>query len=437
LVTEPTPFGLNDLKLAVSLALQKKIPTGIVVNRSDGKDDLITAYSKQVGVPIIGRIPFKRDYAELYSEGQILVKKFPELEKNLLGIFKQISGLRVTVPPPQPEDEMFTIETSDDNPGSSGEGTDYAEITIISGKGGSGKTTVAGSLAMLAENTVLADDDVDAADLHLLIKPRVREVHSFLGRAKFTVNASTCTGCGLCLDACHFNAIRSSSPVNRKGEKICIIDEVACEGCGLCRLVCPVEAISTKINVAGKWYVSDTDCGPMAHARLGVGQENSGRLVAQARTTAETLAQKWQKKFILGDGPPGTGCPVIASVSGTDLVLIVTEPTVSGVHDMVRVLELANHFHIPTMIIVNKADLNLEKSRYIEIMAQRMGSKVIAHIPFDRNVIDALKAGKTLIEYGKGPAFQEMKNLWDTIVKHLNKGEKNHENCSYIQQTYA
>ncbi|MFC1851530.1 P-loop NTPase [candidate division CSSED10-310 bacterium] len=437
LVTEPTPFGLSDLKLAVGLTLKKRIPTGIVVNRSDGNDDLIAEYSKQMGVPIIGRIPFKREYAEVYSEGQILVKKFPELEKNLLGIFKKISRLRETIPPPQPEDEMFTIEASDNRAGSSGEAPEYAEITIISGKGGSGKTTVAASLAMLAENKVLADNDVDAADLHLLIKPKVREVHDFLGRAKYTINTSTCTGCGLCLDACHFNAIRSYDPVNKEGKKICIIDEVACEGCGLCRLVCPVEAISAKTNVTGKWYVSDTDCGPMAHARLGIGQENSGRLVAQVRHIAESLAIKWQKKYILGDGPPGTGCPVIASVSGTDLVLIVTEPTVSGVHDMIRVLELANHFHIPTKIIVNKADLNLEKSRQIEIMAKRMGSKVIAHIPFDRNVIDALKAGKTLIEYGKGPAFEEMKNLWDTIVKHLNKGEKSHENCNYIQQTYA
>ena len=419
MVTEPTPFGLNDLKLAVGLALKKKVPTGIVINRSDGTDTIIAEYAQRIGIPILGRIPFSREYAEAYSRGEILTNKFPELKDNLLGIFDHISRLTETIPPAPPEDEMLTLNTESVPSLSVGNATDYKEITIISGKGGTGKTTVVSSLAMLADSKVLADNDVDAADLHLLLTPTVMEVHDFVGGEKAMIDASKCTGCGQCAENCHFNAILCDGPLNDQGTATCQVDDLACEGCGLCGYICDDEAVSTRPNVVGKWYVSGTDYGPMAHARLGIAEENSGRLVTQVRKVAVDLAKKFKKEYILGDGPPGTGCPVIASVSGADRVLIVTEPTVSGVHDMERVLNLTKHFNIPAVIVINKADLNTEQSGRIKSIAKQMGSRVIAEIPFDRNVNDALMAGKTVIEYGKGPAFEAMHDIWNTLKKEL------------------
>lgn len=419
LVTEPTPFGLNDLKLAVGLTLKKKVPTGIVINRSDGTDTIIAEYAERAKVPIVGRIPFKREYAEAYSNGQILTNRFPELKENLLEIFIGISHLVKTVPPEPPEEEAFTVKTESEVPFRTGDATGYKEITIISGKGGTGKTTVVGSLAMLADNKVIADNDVDAADLHLLLTPTIIEAHDFIGGEKAMIDASKCTGCGECAEACHFNAIRCDGPLNDQGTVTCRIDELACEGCGLCEYVCDFEAVITRPNVTGKWYVSGTDYGPMAHARLGIAEENSGRLVTQVRNVAADLAKKLKKEYILDDGPPGTGCPVIASVSGADRVLVVTEPTVSGVHDMERVLSLTKHFGIPALIVINKADLNTEQAKRIETIAMEMGSRVIAGIPFDRNVNDALMAGKTVIEYGRGPAFEAMHNIWNILKKEL------------------
>jgi MinD superfamily P-loop ATPase len=192
-----------------------------------------------------------------------------------------------------------------------------------------------------------------------------------------------------------------------------------CEGCGLCPLVCPVQAIQSERNITGTWYVSDTAWGPMVHARLGIAEENSGRLVAQVRDRAATLAEELHLPLILGDGPPGTGCPVIASVTGTDLIVIVTEPTVSGVHDMERVLKLSAHFRVPAVIVINKADLNEEQARRIEVLAAENHSRVIGRIPFDREVNDALMAGKTVIEYGRGSAGQAIREIWSRLQEAL------------------
>jgi len=419
LVTEPTPFGLNDLKLAVGLTLERKVPTCIVINCSDGTDKIIAEYAERVGIPITGRIPYKREYAEAYSKGAILTHTFPELKEILLGIFDGVSRLAGTAPPDPPEEEGLFVKAESLDPLPVGTDDNYKEITVISGKGGSGKTTVVASLAMLADNKVLADNDVDAADLHLLLEPTIREAHDFVGGQKAIIDTSKCTGCGLCAEACHFNAIRSDGPLNDQGEVTCRIDELACEGCGLCKYVCDFEAVTTTPSTVGKWYISGTDYGPMAHARLGIAEENSGRLVTQVRNVAADLARRLKKKLILGDGPPGTGCPVIASVSGADRVVIVTEPTVSGVHDMQRVLSLTGHFGIPALIIINKADLNSEQAERIENIATDMGSRVIARIPFDRNVNDALMEGKTVIEYGKGPAFEAMVHIWDQLNKEI------------------
>jgi len=296
-----------------------------------------------------------------------------------------------------------------------GSSSDYREVTIISGKGGTGKTTVVASLAQLARNKILADNDVDAADLHLLLAPSVREGHDFVGGTKATIDPEKCTGCGQCAEACHFAAIRRDGPANDKTTATYRVEPIACEGCGLCPLVCPVGAIQSEGNVTGRWYVSSTDSGPMVHARLGIAEENSGRLVTQVRNRAAQLAEELKQELILGDGPPGTGCPVIASVSGTDLVVIVTEPTVSGVHDMERVMQLAAHFGVATVVVINKADLNANQARRIEQIAATHGSRVIGSIPFDKSVNDALMAGKTVVEFSNGEAARAMRMVWTEL----------------------
>jgi len=415
LVTEPTPFGLNDLKLAVGLALKIGVPTGIIVNRSDGEDTIIAEYAEKVGLPITGRIPFRREYAEVYSSGDILVERFPELRENLLGIYDNLETAR----PPEPAEDIFETAEGQPPPFSVGSAPDYKEITIISGKGGTGKTTVAGSLAHLAQNKVLADNDVDAADLHLLLAPTVRESHDFVGGTTAEVDVAKCIGCGKCAAACHFNAIRFDGPANDIVGKTYRIEPLACEGCGLCPLVCPVEAILSEKKVTGHWYVSGTDYGPMVHARLGIADENSGRLVTRVRERAGQLAAELNQELILGDGPPGTGCPVIASVSGTDLVVIVTEPTVSGVHDMERVMRLAAHFGVPALVVINKADLNAEQAQRIESISAEHDSEVIGRVPFDAAVNDALMAGNTVVEYGHGAAEAAIRQTWTQLQAKL------------------
>ena len=415
LVTEPTPFGLNDLKLAAAMTIKMGIPTGIIVNRSDGKNEIINKYAESAGIPILGRIPFKREYAETYSAGHILVERHKELAENLLQIYdniKDLKGAKVPLPPPLDE---FVVGVGKAVPFVSGSASGYKEITIISGKGGTGKTTVTASFAVLAGNSVLADNDVDAADLHLLLTPRIREVHPFVGGRKAEIDVGKCIGCGKCAAACHFEAIRFDGPGNDIVGQTYRIDSFACEGCGLCRLVCPVEAVRSEPAVTGQWFVSSTENGPMIHARLGIAEENSGRLVTQVRNRAAQLTDELCLERILGDGPPGTGCPVIASVSGTDLALIVTEPTVSGVHDMERVLQLAAHFRVPALIIINKADLNAEQTERIVRIAEKHKSRVIGRIPFDRSVNDALMAGKTVIDYGASTAAEAIRDIWKEV----------------------
>lgn len=416
LVTEPTPFGLNDLKLAAGLTLKLGVPTGIVINRSDGDDAIIARYAEETGIPIAGRIPFERRYAEVYSEGGILVREFPELRKNILDLFDQMAVRTVAEPP---ED---AVETDSGPPAefAPGNARDYKEITVISGKGGTGKTTVSASLAQLAESEILADNDVDAADLHLLLKPRVHEVHDFIGGTRAVIDASRCIACGKCADACHFDAIHQNGPANDQADATFQIEPLACEGCGLCPRVCPIEAIDSEPNRTGRWFVSSTPYGPMVHAKLGIAEENSGRLVARVRERAAGLAEDLKYGLILGDGPPGTGCPVIASISGIDLVVIVTEPTVSGVHDMERVLQLVNHFRVSSLVVINKSDLNPKQAERSRQIAVANGSRVIGMIPFDSNVNAALMAGMTVVEYGRGPAAETVRQLWETIQNELN-----------------
>jgi len=244
-----------------------------------------------------------------------------------------------------------------------------------------------------------------------LLSPRTHEEHEFIGGKRYFIDPARCSGCGLCADLCHFSAI---FPDGGAGDPY-RIDELACEGCGLCDYACPEQAIGSHSRVTGKWFVSATRHGPMVHARLGIAEEHSGKLVTQVRQRAAQLADEQRAEMILSDGPPGTGCPVIASVSGVDLVLIVTEPTVSGVHDMRRVLSLAAHFGVPCRVVINKADLNVLQAGEIRRLAEQAGARVIGEIPFDRNVNDALMQGKTIVEHGRGPANDAVLALWQAL----------------------
>ncbi|KPK66414.1 MAG: hypothetical protein AMK73_00080 [Planctomycetes bacterium SM23_32] len=423
LVTEPTPFGLNDLRLALNMALKLGIPVGIVVNRSDGEDEIIRQYADEAGVPILGRIPFDRRYAEVYSRGGLLVDEFPEVTEALLGIFREAMALAGTEPPPAPAEELLAEMAATDQGRPDGSAhADYRECTVISGKGGTGKTTVTAALAALAEDKVLADCDVDAADLHLLLRPEVREVRDFYGGQRAAIAESLCTGCGRCAELCHFCAIEPVQSDEQGGPLTYRVDDFPCEGCGLCGYVCPAGAIELSQARTGQSYVSRTPYGTMSHARLGIAEENSGKLVTWVRERASALAAEDGASTIFNDGSPGTGCPVIASISGVDFALIVTEPTVSGVHDLERVLELCRHFGVRSLVCINKCDLNAEQAGRIRDMARQQGARLIGEIPFDPAVNEALCAGKNLVEFGRGPAAQAVRRIWDALKNEILSG---------------
>jgi len=289
------------------------------------------------------------------------------------------------------------------------------EIVILSGKGGTGKTSIAASFAVLASSKVLADCDVDAPDLHLLLKPVPRESGEFWGMSKAAIDPRLCTGCGLCAEVCRFGAIAARSGAPQPGKKRAgtfAVDPLSCEGCGFCTRACPVQAARLVDNLAGQWFISDTDYGPLVHARLGVAEENSGKLVATVKKMAREEARRLALNTIIVDGPPGLGCPVISSLSGACSALIVTEPTLSGKHDLERTVGLAQHFGVPAFACINKFDIDAENAREIERFCDSRGVPVLARVPFDDAVTGAIVARVPLVEYSRGRAAREIARLW-------------------------
>ena len=289
------------------------------------------------------------------------------------------------------------------------------ELVVISGKGGTGKTSIVAAFAALAQNAVLADCDVDAADLHLVLAPTVKETFDFSGGKQARIRSAQCIGCGKCRDLCRFDAINFDGPGNDIVAKTYTVDPVSCEGCGVCVAFCPLDTIAFEDHINGQWFISDARSGPMVHARLGIAEENSGKLVSVIRRQARDIAEKQQRDLIIVDGSPGIGCPVIASITGADVVLIVTEPTLSGLHDLERVAQLARGFNIPILVAINKYDLNTDMAGKIEQAVIDAGGSVAGRIGYDPVVTDAQVAGHSVIEHGPSSAQDDIRSLWQQV----------------------
>lgn len=284
------------------------------------------------------------------------------------------------------------------------------ELTVISGKGGTGKTSITAAFASLAKSKVIADCDVDAADLHLILKPEIKYREGFYGGKIAYINKDLCIECDKCREVCQFDAIN----------KDYIVDSISCEGCSVCVHFCPVNAIDFREHLNGEWFISNTRFGQMVHAKLGVAEENSGKLVSLVRQQAKLLACENDCDYLIVDGAPGIGCPVISSITGADAVLIVTEPTLSGLHDLRRVVQLSSgHFHIPTFVCINKYDLNIDISNQIEKFCQIENVNFAGRICYDKVVTQAMVQGQSVVEFSNSDITKEIKKIWNYIENKL------------------
>ncbi|MDP8218296.1 MAG: P-loop NTPase [Candidatus Theseobacter exili] len=417
LVTDPTPFGVNDLKLAVSMAREIGTEPVIVVNRAEYRDDTLKNYCTAERLEIIGEIPDDREIAEIYSVGDIVVEKLPRYR----GLFEDLASRIITMAGQKrtvkksvikevfAEEKGIEKSRQDISPGVK----KPKELVIISGKGGTGKTSITASFAALAENTVISDCDVDAADLHLILTPRIKERGAFSGGVHVEINQDKCSACGKCYEACRFSAIKKQVV---SGAFRFSVDPLACEGCGTCLLVCEDNAIEREDAINGHWFISDTRFGPMAHAKLGVAEENSGRLVTLVRNKETRVAYESGRDRALIDGSPGTGCPVIASLSGADYALIVTEPTVSGIHDMRRILDVTAYFKIPSGVLVNKYDLNVEMTEKIKELSKEYNAEFVGVIQYDTKITEAQMKKLSVVEYAPdAPVSKSIEQIWQKI----------------------
>lgn len=293
------------------------------------------------------------------------------------------------------------------------------ELVVISGKGGTGKTSIVASLALLAKPAVLVDCDVDAADLHLLLEPKVLRRENFQAGSKARIKSGHCTACGKCEELCRFDAIYYDGPGNGRISRTYRVDPIACEGCGVCFDFCAEQAIEFVPETCGQWFESLTRAGPMIHARLAVAAENSGKLVTQLRRTSQEVAKSQGLGLVICDGSPGIGCPVIASLTGASLALIVVEPTMSGLHDFKRIAQLALRLGVTSLLAVNKADLNPQVADQMEAEARKRGVEPIGRIPYHPAITQAQLAKKSIVEFSDGPAAHAIRDLWEPVANRL------------------
>ncbi len=287
------------------------------------------------------------------------------------------------------------------------------ELTIVSGKGGTGKTTITAAFASLCKNKIMTDCDVDAADLHLILQPEVLHQESFIGGRAPVMDKSICTECGTCQEVCRFNAVDLDS------DQSYIINSFACDNCALCVFACPEKAISMVDSVNGNWFISKTPYGKMVHAKLGIAEDNSGKLVTLVRQQAKKLAEEEGLSLIVNDGPPGIGCPVTAAITGTSLVLVVTEPTLSGIHDMERVVDLCRYFQVPVQVCINKYSINLVNTQKIREYCANLGIAIVGELPFEPLVNKALVARQNVIDFECGAVTKVVRRMWQEVEKQL------------------
>jgi len=424
LVADPTPFAIHDLKLSVNMCREIGQEPAVVVNRTGLDDTQLRDYCTRAQLTIVGRIPDDRRIAEVYSVGDLVVEKLPEYRETFRSLLGEALSLAGTERPVHRDliEPLFTpggaaSRAKAPNPSASRP----REIVVISGKGGTGKTSLAACFAQLASGAVIADCDVDAADLHLVLSPEIQEQGDFVGGVTVEIDPEKCTACGRCKEVCRFEAI------DRTEDGRYAIDQTACEGCAACQVVCPSDAVNIQDSVNGKWFISKTRFGPMSHAILGHAEENSGRLVtlvrdfacelcAESTESARRTASAAPRDLVQIDGSPGTGCPVIASIGGARYAVIVTEPTVSGVHDLERILDLTRHFGVPSGVIVNKADVNPDMGRRIAALGETAGAEVLAEIPYDNAFTQAQIRRQTLLEYDGGETAALLSSVFERIM---------------------
>ncbi|MBI9016977.1 MAG: P-loop NTPase [Phycisphaerae bacterium] len=417
LVTDPTRFGIHDLKLSVKMCQAMNIEPCIIINRAEtGNLKALQNWCISQQLEIIGQIPDSKEIAQCYSTGQLPTNQIDGLQE----IFDNIAAKLTQRPIAKSskatllQEPMYLARYKDYEKREIADSmVSPKEITIISGKGGSGKTSLAACFGQLAKGTV-GDCDVDASDLHLLFKPDILECEKFIGGRKMVINTEKCTICSQCHNICQFNAVKQN-----ENKTYQIVDN--CEGCGACLHVCPVDAIDQKDSIDGRWYFSNIRYGKMSHATLNPGMENSGKLVTLVRKNAANRINVHDiNRPVVLDGAPGTGCPVIASIGATSYAVLVTEPTVSGLHDLQRIIELVQHFKIKAGIIINKSDINLDISEKIVKCGKDNNIEVLGQLGYSPLFTAAQQQGQTLLEYADNcPLAKEIRIIWQKIISKL------------------